>query len=177
MESKGLKPSDFGREHRYEQKECVECGEMFWPTIPTQLICSDECRAARNERKRKEKIQAEKEKNPRPALEPRECAECGKLFVPDCEARIICSDECFASRRKRKMKGYSNAQAERERLANPMALIRPRECVECGKLFWPKASGHKVCSDECNAERRRRQQREYQRIRREKRKGYSSAAT
>ena len=161
MESKGIKPSDFGKEHRYEQKECAECGEMFWPNIPTQIICSDECRASRKERKRKEKTQAEKEKNPKPALEPRKCVECSKLFVPDCAARIMCSDECFAARRKRKMKGYSDAQAEKVRLSNPMALFRQRECVECGELFWPNASTHKVCSDECRASRRKRQQKEW----------------
>ena len=177
MEMKGLKPSDFGRVHRYEQKECVECGKLFWPNAETQLVCSDECRALRKERIRKEKIQAEKENNPKPALEPRECVECGKLFVPDCEARIICSDECFASRRKRKMKEYSNAQAERERAANPMALSNPRVCTECGKKFLPHASAQKVCSDECYAARRRWKQIEYKHTAADRSAGSSIAAT
>ena len=177
MEMKGFKPSDFGREHRYEQKECIECGKLFLPNTETQLVCSDECRASRKERIRKEKIQAEKERNPKPALEPRECVECGKLFVPDCEARIICSDECFASRRKRKMKEYSDAQAERERAANPMALSNPRVCTECGKEFLPHASSQKVCSDECYAARRRWKQIEYKHAAADRSAGSSIAAT
>lgn len=177
MEKKGLEPSDFDSEHIFAQRECVECGKLFWPNGATHKTCSEECRVSRINRQKREYRQAAKEKKPKPELEPRECAECGKVFVPDCAARIVCSEECFAARRKRKMKGYSNAQAERERLSNPMALIRPRECVECGKLFWPNASTHKTCSEECNASRRRRQQREYKRIERERKKESSLAAT
>ena len=69
------------------QRECVECGKLFFPSQDTNIYCSEKCRNEHNKRAEKEKKRKMWEEN------PTYCVFCGGV-VPF-GRRKYCSKECI----------------------------------------------------------------------------------
>ena len=65
------------------------------------------------------------------------CKLCGKRVLGN-QNQKYCSEECrIIMTKKRKKEEYAQYQAQ------------GRQCVVCGKTFYPRHLGKKTCSDEC----------------------------
>ncbi len=145
--------------HKFYKQSCIVCGNEFWPKGPSDLCCSDECRAQRirdmaNERnKTKRDIRlAENDGHLYPA---KACEWCGTEYWPTKPQQHYCSEECLSkSRISQRNEGRDPADKE----GHPYFK---RKCVVCGKEFWPTGPNQRICSDECRHERTKQQMRRY----------------
>ena len=67
------------------------------------------------------------------------CMICGKHFVGNPNSKY-CSEDCKLSASRKR---YAELSEENRQTG--------RECVVCGKTFYPEHKGRKTCSDECAA--------------------------
>ena len=67
-------------------------------------------------------------------MESKECWYCGAPFVPDNEAQIYCSAECY--------------EADNE-YSPPFNFHYKRKCLTCGEFFVPKKPNSRYCCKKC----------------------------
>jgi hypothetical protein len=93
-------------------KRCEGCGEPFVPNSrgrPRRFCadCSVPAVAARRWRERRpERVEAYNAARRVAPPEPRECSECGKLFVPGRRDGEMCSDLCRARHSHRRTRDW-----------------------------------------------------------------------
>jgi len=92
--------------HMYPQRTCPSCGKLYWPSVPTQICCSNECYKGYRFFTRTGEVMTDKEGH---KYVKRRCAVCGKEFWPDGPSTKTCSQECRAIRNRQ------NGQAYREK--------------------------------------------------------------
>lgn len=121
---------------------CAECGG---PVAQVELgrprrFCSEECKArAGNRALRRRRLPI---RDPNPA--PRNCAFCGKEFVPRRRDQIYCSNENAAPYCA--IKAYQ----ARKKAGEPLRQVEQQKtCQECGTTFTAKKSNARWCSSQC----------------------------
>ena len=92
--------------HMYLQRVCPTCGKPYWPIVPTQICCSNECYKGYRFFTRTGEVMTDKEGH---KYVKRTCIVCGKEFWPDGPNTKTCSEEC------RKERNRQQGQAFRER--------------------------------------------------------------
>jgi hypothetical protein len=85
--------------HKFFKKVCAECGKEFWPNGPSEVCCSDECKASRMSRQHKERYaeisaikNAEKDGHKFPQ---QICEFCGKEYWPTTPNQRYCTESFF----------------------------------------------------------------------------------
>lgn len=76
-----------------------------------------------------------------PPLEPRECDQCKKIFVPTRRNQVVCGDECRVLRARELSRDLNRKRRNID--------LSPRPCEVCGEIFTPKRVNEKCCSDAC----------------------------
>lgn len=133
---------------------CETCGVAFVMRNPSGKarrglsnegrFCSRACAGASHriyatkaEAKRAERARA-RARNGLPAIEPRNCRHCGKVFRPKQATSSLCSDSC--------------READRKQAAVARHVSVERTCRECGTKFTPTYGDKRrvYCGDECH---------------------------
>ncbi|MBQ3411965.1 MAG: recombinase family protein [Oscillospiraceae bacterium] len=129
--------------HQYQMRNCVFCGNEYWPTSSTQRYCSDNC-----------KNEAQQMRNGRPwekhdghPFAQKKCEVCGNLFWPTNSKNTLCSDVCREIRRSMRYK--QRLERDKEERSRNRVPLKEMECSYCGKKFIPKTSRQIYCSDYC----------------------------
>lgn len=106
-------------------RECVVCGNAYFPSSNCQKTCSQGCRTININRIHKKFRDTKKS----PVTE-KHCSKCGQLFVPKNNSCTICGP-CHEHK------------------------PRQVKCLNCGKEFTSTGKGVQLlCSDECRRERK-----------------------
>lgn len=114
--------------------QCIQCFASFEPRVPTQLVCSAECRRIRSRSRALISVQRRSHVNRR----ARECADCGNLFQPEYrdKHRVYCSDVCArrASRRAERLKKRALLKTQALESINPTSVLQRDgwRCQLCG---------------------------------------------
>ena len=130
-------------------------GECSFEPIPDELregeeekkrreIEKQEIAETRKEEKRK-KDQEEKEKRQIHKI----CESCGKEFVTLKTRQKNCSPECSKKAKNRRSIEYHREKKNEQLLLNDGHPYPKRNCIVCGKPFWPVNSKNTICSREC----------------------------
>ncbi|MBR1728081.1 MAG: hypothetical protein IJ728_00930 [Selenomonadaceae bacterium] len=106
---------------------CQFCGKPFNAIRSDVKFCSDRCRKANYNSKR------------RTSFDPITCPRCGESFIPHSKRQKFCSRDC---------QYHSNEEHQKQRRRDnaPQAV-----CPICGKSF-KKFNSQKYCSQECKSE-------------------------
>lgn len=106
-------------------RECVICGNAYFPTSNCQKTCSQACRTISVNLNHKKFRDARKQ----PVAE-KHCSKCGQLFTPKNNSSTICAP----------------CHEHKPRVVN---------CLNCGKQFTSVGQGVQLlCSDECRRQRK-----------------------
>ena len=124
---------------------CDVCGQRFKPKTRRHRRCSDECRkeARRRYQRKWHKNMTEEQRLKKLSKHQRWIA---RKKAEDPNWRRPTYKKSRASRDK------ENARMRRKRLMNRLLNPPRRTCDICGKVFKPKDSRSKRCSDECRRE-------------------------
>lgn len=90
-------------------------------------------------------------------LAPKNCLECGNLFIPRSNAQIYCSRKCRLGASNRRQALRLKDQKALKALEEPRDF-GSKNCTECGKIFTLRYvnSTKKTCGKKCRLERRRK---------------------
>lgn len=133
------------------EKECVICGKRFMARMETQKVCGDECRAEKDRRESRARMQKLREHKEQEEIA---CVSCGKVFKPKNSVQKYCSPACLIEADKLRRKKTKAAAEERQKAG--------RVCPACGKRFTEYHGKQKVCGNyDCSrlADRARRNKR------------------
>ncbi|MBR1729187.1 MAG: hypothetical protein IJ728_06640 [Selenomonadaceae bacterium] len=106
---------------------CQACGKPFNAIRSNVKFCSDRCRKANYNSKR------------RTSFDPITCPRCGKSFIPRSKSQKFCSRDCqyyYNEEHRKQLRKNNRSQAV---------------CPICGKSFTP-FHNQKYCSQECKFE-------------------------
>ena len=118
---------------RLPARICPECKESFLPKRIDSVLCSPECRVAKQQREAREANAAK--------LKTIKCVVCKKPFKQKRSNQECCSQECNHKKQKDKQ-----SQARREELNNEKRICKNRTCK---KVFTPNRGNQVYCSKAC----------------------------
>lgn len=100
-------------------------------------------------------------------LHERECATCGKVFMPKLSINVCCSEECQRERALKISREYN-----RKKVKNTLHIFK---CAVCGNAFETVKPNRKTCSADCKKiyekrEAKERQKRHYEKKKQETKK-------
>lgn len=114
-----------------ELKYCKICGKPFIPVVPTQKMCSNECRTENNRKKNKlAKQKKAREKREERAKLVYTCIVCGKKFHPVATTSTCCSQECKKKNKRIKDRELARSYREAEKRYLPKSKPRKKQKVE-----------------------------------------------
>lgn len=122
----------------------------------TTEVTGEQSTQGEAQRKRREQEHVDKTKQPYSKV----CIICGTPFTSAQWNAKLCSDEC----RKKQYEAYK-ASKRAEHTPNAVSP-KPRveitkNCIVCGKAYFPAMPSQKTCSDDCRKEKNRRYARQY----------------
>ena len=109
-----------------ELPNCVICSKRFSRNSASQKTCSKKCShelTKQNAARYRDKVRPPKQKT--------SCERCNKVFLKKRKDQRFCCSHCFNQQYKRTV------------------AVKPKPCVECGKVFQPRNEHNILCSKEC----------------------------
>ena len=140
--------------HLYPRKNCLYCGNDFWPSTAQQIYCCRDCQI----KNRAKRIMEEKEGH---RFRKKTCRICGREFWPSNGQEETCSAECkrISSQNYRKkyyaevIKPELHERSRKKREAileqNDGHRLPQKQCLCCGSMFWPVRESQKYCCKKC----------------------------
>jgi len=119
------------------ERACEECNQPFEPRARNQVVCSNECRRAREGRRRAV------------ALADTTCAICGVTFTPYRSGHLYCSQACRAEAERRQ----NRATAAPSMDSGITRRCRNKDCIERFIPANPSHWWHEAACRESSAER------------------------
>ena len=167
----------------FKVRECVYCGETYFPRTHRQKYCSNECFRKATYKPKKKRVRVKRTPTITEPI-PRNCVVCSKPFMDHTRnhSKRFCSDSCRYKAKRKRRKERRKALSERKRSdyepkPKPKPQLKLKNCAFCGKEFEGRKD-KKYCSKLCkermarkkNPEKFRAYHREYARKRRKQKK-------